>query len=64
LSKLNVIAETNGEEIESQNKDIEIERLRNTCFLHQRQAELVLDLKAEIESLRSRLNQSEKIRAI
>ena len=50
--------------IEDQNKDIEIERLKTTCYSLNNKVALVDDLQRELDILRQRLADSEKIRAM
>jgi hypothetical protein len=59
---MNIIKELNGKEIVSQDKDIEIERLKTTCFNLNNKAIVSEDLQKDIEIMRARLQESENAR--
>ena len=59
---INIIKELNGKEIISQDKDIEIERLKTTCFNLNNKAVVADDLQNDIEILKTRLHESEEAR--
>tara|TARA_B110000285_G_C15010323_1_gene556062 strand:- start:767 stop:970 length:204 start_codon:yes stop_codon:yes gene_type:complete len=52
----------NGEEIFVQDKDIEIERLKTTCFTLNNKVSVTEDLQEECKILSRRLAESENIR--
>lgn len=51
----NIISELNGQAISQQDKDIEIERLKTTCFDLNNKAEVVDDLRKDNDILNRRL---------
>jgi len=59
---VNIIKELNGKEIKAQDKDIEIERLKTTCFNLNNKAIVSEDLLKDIEILKARLQESENAR--
>ena len=59
---VNIIRELTGKEIKSQDKDIEIERLKTTCFNLNNKAIVSEDLLKDIEILKARLQESENAR--
>lgn len=62
LPNYNIIAELNGKAIVEQDKDIEIERLKTTCFDLNNKATVVDDLRKDNDVLTRRLNESESER--
>lgn len=62
-SEIGIIQELNGKQIKSQDKDIEIERLKTTCYSLNNKASIVEDQALEIENLKRRLQESETIRS-
>lgn len=50
--------------VQSQDKDIEIERLKTTCYSLNNKVSLVEDLQRETETLKRRLAESEAIRGM
>ena len=59
---VNIIKELNGKAIVSQNKDIEIERLKTTCFNLNNKAIVAADLQRDLEIMHARLSESEAAR--
>lgn len=59
---VNIIRELTGKEIKSQDKDIEIERLKTTCFNLNNKAIVSEDLLKDIQILKARLQESENAR--
>ena len=59
LPNYNIITELNGQAITNQDKDIEIERLKTTCFDLNNKAEVVDDLRKDNAILTRRLEESE-----
>ena len=59
---INIIKELTGKEIKNQDKDIEIERLKTTCFNLNNKAIVSEDLLKDIEILKARLDESESAR--
>ena len=57
--QVNIIQELNGTIIEQQNKDIEIERLKTTCFTINQKLSTQNDLYNDISVLNKRLSESE-----
>ena len=55
LPNYNIISELNGQAIIQQDKDIEIERLKTTCFDLNNKAEIVDDLRRDNDILKKRL---------
>ena len=64
ISQIQIISELNGQDIKSQDKDIEIERLQTTCFNLNNKVSVTEDLLQECEILKRRLAESENIRNI
>ena len=59
---VNIIKELNGKAIASQDKDIEIERLKTTCFNLNNKAMVASDLQKDLEIMQARLAESEAAR--
>ena len=59
---INIIKELNGKEIKAQDKDIEIERLKTTCFNLNNKAIVAEDLQRDLELMKKRLEESEAAR--
>jgi septal ring factor EnvC (AmiA/AmiB activator) len=59
VSNYNIVAELNGKAIVEQDKDIEIERLKTTCFDLNNKSAVVDDLRKDNDILTRRLNESE-----
>jgi hypothetical protein len=55
----NAISELNNEVILSKEKDIEIERLKTTCFDLNNKAAVAGDLRSDMDIISRRLNESE-----
>ena len=62
FSQIKIIEELNGQEIISQDKDIEIERLQTTCQSLNNRLRILEDRRADNEVLKKRLAESEQIR--
>ena len=56
--------ELNGQCIEEQDKDIEIERLKQTCYTLNQKLFLVEDMKRDYPILKNRVDDHERARAI
>lgn len=63
MTNIQIIAELNGKDIITQDKDIEIERLQTTCVTLNNRVTITEDLQSNIEVLQRRLADSEAIRA-
>ena len=59
---INIIKELNGKEIRAQDKDIEIERLKTTCFNLNNKATVAEDLQRDLKIMQQRLAESEGAR--
>lgn len=59
---VNIIKELNGKEIKAQDKDIEIERLKTTCFNLNNKAIVAEDLQRDLQIMQTRLAESEAAR--
>ena len=59
---IKIIEELNGQDIVSQDKDIEIERLQTTCQSLNNRLRVLEDRRADNEVLKKRLAESEQIR--
>lgn len=62
VEHFNILKEVTGKEIASQDKDIEIERLKTTCFNLNNKCTIAEDLKIENEVLKRRLEEFEIVR--
>ena len=62
LANITIIEELNGQEIVSQDKDIEIERLQTTCFTLNNKLSVTEAVQQENAILRKRLQENEQIR--
>jgi hypothetical protein len=62
-NRMSIMRELNGTEIETQDKDIEIERLKTTCFNLNNKAAIADDLRNENNILNRRLEESEGARS-
>ena len=62
MANITIIEELNGQEITSQDKDIEIERLKTTCFTLNNKVSVTEDVQQENAILRKRLSENEQIR--
>ena len=60
FSQIKIIEELNGQEIISQDKDIEIERLQTTCQSLNNRLRILEDRRADNEVLKKRLAESEQ----
>ena len=58
---MNIIQELNGQRIESQSKDLEIERLATTCQALNARARIAEELENTIKVLQNRLAEGEVI---
>jgi len=56
------VREVSGKDIIAQDKDIEIERLKTTCFNLNNKAAIAEDLRQENEMLKKRLAENERAR--
>ena len=63
-SEMQIIQELNGQEIKTQDRDIEIERLQTTCLTLNNKVSIVDDLMGENTVLKKRLEESENIRGL
>ena len=61
--KFNIMRELNGENLEEQDKEMEIERLKTTCFNLNNKAAIADTLRKENEILNRRLEESENARS-
>ena len=59
---VNIIRELTGKEIKAQDKDIEIERLKTTCFNLNNKAIIAEDLQRDLQIMQTRLAESEAAR--
>lgn len=63
VNNFNIVREVNGKEIVNQDKDIEIERLKTTCYNLNHKASIAEDLKTENEMLKRRIEEFENVRS-
>ena len=61
-NNFNIVREMSGKDITQQDKDIEIERLKTTCFNLNNKAAIAEDLRQENEMLKKRLAENERAR--
>ena len=62
-NNFNIVREMSGKDIIQQDKDIEIERLKTTCFNLNNKAAIAEDLKQENEMLKKRIQEYENARS-
>jgi hypothetical protein len=62
-NNFNIVREVSGKDIIQQDKDIEIERLKTTCFNLNNKAAIAEDLRQENEMLKRRLEENEHARS-
>ena len=62
-NNFNIVREMSGKDITQQDKDIEIERLKTTCFNLNNKAAIAEDLRQENEMLKKRIQEYEHARS-